>query len=285
MPFPFYAVPRRRSALYRSLVAYYPLAEPSGAALDWVQGLNLAASATEPGTDTGKVGACRSFVAADTTHFSRNSEERFQIGLQPWAMMAWDNPANTTSARGILSKGDPSSSGGDWGMYVSSGGTLTFSVRSAANTLVSATRSSHGSGSWRCCIAYHDPAAEVIAAQMDDGTVGTAALSGGTTLGTGAVRLGRYVSSYMDGVIDEVALWRGRIPPAAERTWLYNAGNGRSLAELTVYSSLQILWWSVWDRCRRRGVPVPRWAAARLPRLPACYRGRGGALPPGMRMA
>jgi hypothetical protein len=46
------------------------------------------------------------------------------------------------------------------------------------------------------------------------------------------------LSANIDGLLDEWAIWKGYNLSAAERTWLYNAGAGRSYAELSEVASV-----------------------------------------------
>ncbi len=87
-------------------------------------------------------------------------------------------------------------------------------------------------GRWYTVTAWHNAAANTLNIQLDNGTVQSVSYSGGALdtaqpMSVGAFANGVYV---LDGRIDELALYK-RVLTATERTWLYNAGRGRTYAD------------------------------------------------------
>jgi hypothetical protein len=81
---------------------------------------------------------------------------------------------------------------------------------------------------WYHVVAWHDTTANVVAITVDDGTPVTAAWSGGTQNTAAAFRIGAFDNGGallpQDGIINEVAIWKGRVLSAANITALYGAG-------------------------------------------------------------
>jgi hypothetical protein len=101
-------------------------------------------------------------------------------------------------------------------------------------------------GTWYLLIAWHDPAANTINLQINNGTVFSKAFSAGIQNSTYPLRLGTTSGSpygYVDGVIDEAFIYR-RVLTADEREWLYNSGNGRTYSELSQIDNAYLMnWW------------------------------------------
>jgi hypothetical protein len=80
----------------------------------------------------------------------------------------------------------------------------------------------------------------------------------------------------LNGAMDSFFYWKGYNPTPTERTWLYNAGAGRSYAEVQAYTCQQIKWWDFLNRhwwLKGKRPPRPLVVGV-LPRLPARLRGR-----------
>jgi hypothetical protein len=89
-------------------------------------------------------------------------------------------------------------------------------------------------------VAWHNPTTDELVIQINDGTPATAAWSSGTLANVGTLFLGEATdnpspTNPFSGLIDEVGFWK-RVLTDAERTWLYNAGAGRSYADIYVES-------------------------------------------------
>jgi hypothetical protein len=90
-------------------------------------------------------------------------------------------------------------------------------------------------GTWYFVTVGHDAAANQIFATVNAGSPETAAHSGGILDAAQPFVLGDYLNgggAAFDGLVDEFGIWKTRTLSGAERTWLYNAGNGRSYADI-----------------------------------------------------
>jgi RHS repeat-associated protein len=96
------------------------------------------------------------------------------------------------------------------------------------------TSATFTANAWHTVFAWHDAVNNTINIQIDNGTVNSLSYSGGAMDTTYPLTIGAHIDSgyVFNGRVDEVSLYK-RILPAAERTWLYNAGTGRAYSELT----------------------------------------------------
>ncbi|MGH2710167.1 MAG: LamG-like jellyroll fold domain-containing protein [Actinomycetota bacterium] len=112
---------------------------------------------------------------------------------------------------------------------------LAFYVSPDGTAEVARTATSFGSlsiGQYYFCVAEHNAAANTTSIQVNNGTVDSGAHSTGVLDGTSPVQLGRHVtSSYLDGRLDSVGIWK-RTLTAAEKTWLHNNGTARHSDDL-----------------------------------------------------
>lgn len=101
----------------------------------------------------------------------------------------------------------------------------------ATNILSASTHGAPSTGSWYFVVAYHDNGTE-IGISVNDGAFDTAAHTTGVFAGSATFCIGAWdTGNYWDGQIDEVGIWN-RLLTAAEITWLYNSGNGRTYEDL-----------------------------------------------------
>jgi hypothetical protein len=87
---------------------------------------------------------------------------------------------------------------------------------------------------WYFVLGWHDPDANTINIQVNNGTVDSAAYTTGIFDGTAPFDLGRNEAGggfYWDGLIDEAFVYK-KVLTANERTWLYNSGAGRTYTDL-----------------------------------------------------
>jgi hypothetical protein len=86
-------------------------------------------------------------------------------------------------------------------------------------------------GVWYHIVAWYDSGSSLCGIAINDGTPNTASTTGlgpgNETCGFAIGRPGDYTGNYFDGVIDEVGFWKRALTPA-ERTELYNSGNGKT---------------------------------------------------------
>ena len=141
--------------------------------------------------------------------------------IAAWMLKYDGNP------RGAINKGGLGSAavieyglytdGNSWKFAVSNGSTVT--------TVVSAAVSN---GVWYYVVAWHDSTANTINIQVNNGTPVSAAHTVGCQDSTGDFTVGRAADGYQfNGALDEI-LFSKSILSDATKTYLYNAGAGRT---------------------------------------------------------
>jgi hypothetical protein len=224
-------------AIAASLAAYYKLEEASGTRYD-AHGANHLTDVNTVASTTGKLGNAASLVAASGEYFSVASNDQLRAADVAFTLSAWVYPTTLAGLhRSIVSKHDNASYAGSeyylhWDKDVAAGAgrfrvyvvssTLTYQAMLTADTFgVVAT------GAWYFVVTWHDPVANTVNIQINNGTVDSMAMADPSHTSTTPLRIGATGGGgqFWDGLIDEVGLWR-RVLSAAERTQLYNAGAG-----------------------------------------------------------
>lgn len=178
------------------------------------------------------------FVGASSQYLTVNSNASLVMGDIDFTISMWVNdPAVAVSTyEYYISKGNPSSAGGEFGLLGGLGtgsGPTGWRVRDAANSAQNAAPTSATcsvqmtSGAWSHLVFWHDSTANTLNIQLNGGTVSSQAWTGGVFAGTNTLRIGAGSGgNYCTANIDEVGIWK-RVLSADDRAWLYNSGNGR----------------------------------------------------------
>jgi hypothetical protein len=124
-----------------------------------------------------------------------------------------------------------------------------FFVRNAADSdnasVVANTLGTPATGTWYFIVAWHDSVADTLNISVNDGVVDSQAHTGGVVDSAADFNIGAYTTSnYHSGRIDQVGLWK-RVLTAAERTALYNSGNGAAYPDLTAALKTNLI--SYWE--------------------------------------
>jgi hypothetical protein len=98
---------------------------------------------------------------------------------------------------------------------------------SASVALVANTAGSPATATWYFVVGWHDSVNNTLNVQVNDGPVDSVAHSAGVFVGTETFRIGSGAGFFMDGRVDEVGFWK-KVLSTAERSALYNGGNGRT---------------------------------------------------------
>ena len=221
-----------------NLISWWDLDEPSGARADSHGSNNLTDTNTVTSV-TGKVN-----VAAD---FDGGNEESLEIADNDSLSMAdigmtigcWmsDIQVGSAATLDLLTKWGAagnyeyaiqmvkSATGQKPQLIVSGDGTNTTTI--AASVEIT-------DGNWHFIVAWHDPTANTINIQLDNATATSASHTTGIFDGNSKFCMAARssgVTNVWTGSIDEAFIYR-RVLTSAERTWLYNSGNGRSYSEL-----------------------------------------------------
>jgi hypothetical protein len=232
-------------ALTDNLVAFWELDESSGTRVDAHGPHDLTDNNTVMAA-TGRVGDAATFVNANNEYLSVGDHADLSAGNGDFTLAAWVYLDTKGATREIAGKGD--GTGFEW--FVSyNGGFDRFVFRTASATAeANATTATDGGGegggsapsadTWYFVVAWHDATNDLIgiATSANGMTAYTQAYTHGIWDSTGDFNIGRnsaYFPGYMDGMIDQVGFWKGRVLTSQERTDLYNSGAGLSYAAMS----------------------------------------------------
>lgn len=224
------------------LVAYWRLEEASGTRVDATgRGNDLTDNNTVTNT-TGKLGNGAFFVRANSEHLSRADNADLSIGAATsFTVSLWVrfSVASLTSFQSLVTKyADASASNREFLIYAVGGSSFKMIVRGGASEQTITDSIGYVENTWYHIIAGYDHVAQQAFIAHNAGTLTTLSHTAGINDGAAIFEIGVYSaagSTYLDGTLDEVGLWK-RVLTSAERTQLYNSGNG-----YTLYSVLR--WW------------------------------------------
>jgi len=209
------------SDLYTYLVSWWACEEDGGTRAD-SHGTN---HLTTPGTvarTEGRVGyGARPSHGGGMSYLSVASNAALQPGAGLWALCGWMVDEGGGGNRILCGKAD------EWQLQKTNASTHKFFFGDAIVTSTTWTTT----GGWRFVCLWSDGAFIYISvdnqAVPDSAPLTTppAATANPLGFGYGALGMGNLC-------IDEIAIWKDYAPSAAERAWLYNAGVGRSYANL-----------------------------------------------------
>lgn len=227
-------------AMLTNLLAYYSLEEASDTRVDQHGGYHL----TDNNTVTraaGVVEQAASFAVGSSEYLSRADEAALRMGDVDWCMAGWVYLADKSAVYTIASKFNGTGNQREWQLqYLNTSDRFRFIVSgdgTATTPLLASTAGSPSATTWYFVYAEHNAAANTIGVSVNAGVLDTAAHTTGTFGGTAMFALGATgVPNFtMNGRMDEWAFWKGRVLTAAERTWAYNAGAGRSYMALRAF--------------------------------------------------
>lgn len=239
-------------AILDNFVAYWRGEEASGSRADATGRGN---TATVPGVDpasvTGKIGNAIQFVngAGKSLQVADNAD--LSAGDNDLTWGCWCN-LDTLVNGVMMSKYNISGNQREYLFYynqndhapnnrfsltVSSNGTAITTIDATAFGAISAT-------TWYFVVGWHDSVNNLLGISVND-VASTAAYSSGIFDGTSAFRLGSLLNGAtgvyeFNGKVDEPFVVR-RVLTAAEITYLYNSGAGRSYADLVDASTAKSL--------------------------------------------
>jgi hypothetical protein len=221
------------STLDNDLIAYWPLDEASGNAID-AHGSNDLTDVSSVGSAAGKVGNARDFEVGTGNYFEGADNADLSISSdQAFTIQAWVNLESKADSMGIVSK---TTAGSEYLLYYDLGADrFYFFIWDGSGTATSVEASSLGSPStatWYHIVAGHDPDNNKIFIRVNAGTQNETATSTGTRDLDSAFRIGQWITFAWDGLIDEVGFWK-RVLTSDEIADLYNSGDGRDYDYIT----------------------------------------------------
>lgn len=254
------------------LVAYYPLDEPSGSALDAHGSKDLTESGTV-GAAAGKVAGARDFEDGGSDHFGR-ADGAFSF-QGDFTAACWIRPETLSGAppegRGVVGymSGD---NAGDWWLSARSDGALVFGhLANAAPDADGARRTAAGKvsdGVWaHVAVRKSGGAFAVFVNGTEVGWTGFSTGSGWADVGFSVGRQYTGTSYDWDGLIDEVGVW-SRALSDAEVAQLYNSGAGLGYP-FAAFDPAGFPWPAQAPAPRPRRAPAPAQAPGAPPALDA----------------
>jgi hypothetical protein len=224
--------------LYTNLVAFYKMDEVSGDRADSIGAYTLTDNNTVLST-TGLVYATAANFEADTNESLNNAT--LSLGDTNWAIGLWLNFESLNTHRLLVARWNTTGNQRSFQLRYNSGTSrLRFSVsQDGTNVPISLDNAALGVPSlatWYNTIIYHDATNNLVGIVTNAGTANTTSHTTGVFGGTSNFRIGQddinTAGVGMDGFMGPVMVWNNYIPDADDRTWLYNAGAGRTLAEM-----------------------------------------------------
>jgi len=226
------------STLLDNIVAYWKLDEASGTREDSVGSNDL----TDNNTVTqaqGKVDEAAQFTNEYPNpyeYLSHADNADLSTGDIDFTIAAWvygDRTPESNEYWGIVTKDSDSDSREYFLIWNGNENRFHFRVMDGSASKGEVKATTFGAPStltWYFIVVWHDATANTVNIQVNNGTVDSAATSGAPADTDAEFRIGRdYSDNYRcwDGRIDEVGFWK-RTLTEAERTALYNSGNGVS---------------------------------------------------------
>jgi len=227
-------VPASGSPGTGSLVSWWKLDEASGTRSD-SHGTNHLTANNSPLSATGKVSNAAQFVAASSQYLTIANNASLQTGDISFSFLFWYKPS-TVGRQLLLGKSTTAAGNTEYYFELKASSIMRFGIAQNVTPYV-IDADAHGVLSidtWYFIAGWHDSAGDTVNIQINNGAINTLAHTLGVTIFGNNVsigRLGEYNSLYANGLIDEVAFYKKALT-ASERTWLYNAGAGRTYGDL-----------------------------------------------------
>lgn len=232
--------------LHQGLQAWWRMEEAAGNdRLDSTpHKIHLAESASYPSTSSGRIGNAADNTAGSSIYFTHADKRRLtEFSDEEVEMGAWVQLNSKSADMTTLSRHNPNTDDREYKLWfdqsAGASGQFAFTVNDDGTsgndvTVLASTFGSPAVDTWYWVSAYHDPVANTIGIQVNNGTIDTTAHTLGIYSGDATpvdFRVGAAYDSggsnteFWDGLIDEVFLYR-RLLTSGERTALYNSGSG-----------------------------------------------------------
>lgn len=235
------------NGLLNALIAYWPLNETSGNALDLHTNALTLTDVNTVTSATGKVYVkARQFAATNSECLARAGDDALlSVGDTDFSLAAWvymdSKPANYMM---IVGKDSNASGGREYGLRWSNTadriGLVLLDGTSSVGLATANTYGAPGLSTWLFVVAWHDSVANTANIQINNGSVDSAATTGAPGDTTSRFTVGAYITSagYWDGRIGPAMMWKsaaggGGVLTARQRTALYNGGAGLAYAAFT----------------------------------------------------
>ena len=202
-------------------------------------------------------GVAAQFTRANSEYLSIADSAVLSTGDIAFTVAGWVYLDSKPGDEALISKWTTTGNQREYKLaYISASDRFRFDVSNdgtAAVTIAANTLGIPATATWYFVVAWHDPTANTINIQVNNGAADSAAHATGVFNSTASVILGAtgVFAELMDGRVDEVGFWK-RTLTTAEKTWLYNSGSGRAYIEVgqtgTNGSALRtslVSWWGL----------------------------------------
>jgi len=223
------------TTLTNNLQAFWELEEASGTRADRHSTNQLTDNNTVT-SNPGKVGTAGQFTSANSEYLTRADNASLSTGDIDFTFAAWlyaDTLPGTTMY--AVTKWSWDASLNEYTIVMLSSNKLRFQVRSSSAYGIAEWGSTASTGTWYFVVGWHDSVNNVVGISVNDGTPVTVAHTTGVQDTTTPFGIGQNgeLTEYWNGRIDQVGFWK-RTLTTAEKTALYNNGNGLSYDEMTL---------------------------------------------------
>ena len=215
------------------LISYWKLDEASGDRADSF-GSNTLTDNNTVTQAAGKLGNAGQFTAANNEFLSIADNASISTGNIDFTICAWVYLDDKTALHAVVVKADDTNDGTmEYSLiYSNTADRFRFIVGDGVSLLLvdADAFGSPSTATWYFLVASHEAATSTLSIQVNDGTASTAAIGGDPQDAGSSFRIGAYGGPFgpMNGRIDSVSFWK-RLFTAAEKTYLYNNGNGRPI--------------------------------------------------------
>ncbi len=224
-------------ALTDNLVAYWEF-ESNGNDSHSVGPYNLTANGTPSFGAGGRPGNAVT-LDGSVDYLTRASHANLSAGNVDFTLAGWVYLDSVASYAMILSKWGFADADKEYNVrYNSTGSQFEFLVRAPGGGITQVEGTNFGAASpatWYFFAAWHDTSVPEAGLSINAGSANTFSHSGGVTAGSAQFEVGNGIEitgTPMNGRLDSLGIWR-RVLTGAERTALYNGGNGVSYAGLS----------------------------------------------------
>lgn len=210
-------------SLLDDLISHWKLNEASGTRAD-AHGSNDLTDNNTVGVGTGKLDNAADFERDTSEYLSITDNADLSTGDVDFTVAGWVK-FETAGATNVGVMGKWAQPVREYGIDIASGKFRWIVSHDSTNAVVATDTTSVTTGVWYFVVAWHDAANNQIGISVNDNTPTTVSHSSGVHNGAAEFRLGRFDATHMDGLLDSWSFWK-RVLTAAERTALYNGGDG-----------------------------------------------------------
>jgi hypothetical protein len=219
-----------------NLVAYWDLDEGIGVRYDSKSTNHLTDNNTSPYADDATFGYVASFDNANNEYLSHSDNAELSVSDIDFVIAGWFYLKDKATSQSFAGQYTTSGNQRAWQIaYVvgtdqfeaifSNDGTSTITLEDTVLGSPSAT-------TWYFIVLWHDATANTVNMQINNGSISSEAWSSGVHNSTADFTIGGINGASSDTQICNFGLWKSGLLTAAQKTWLYNSGNGRTYADI-----------------------------------------------------